>query len=857
MKLHCLEGRTPSGYTTFGACWDKGEVTENAFTLQSPDGADVPVQSKAQAFWPDGSIKWSAHTACAEKIRDGAELLPAPAAPAEGIRITKREDSCTIDTGVMTLTVPLGENLYEQSLAKNICLAGRPAVQDIYPVFVLEYREDAEGSFCTTDREDCGLIRSAVLEEEGPLQAVVRFTGSYVTDGSCNMPFVIRLYVWKDSAKYKFVHTFLYDGHESDDYLKGMGLRFCIPLTGAAYHHHVQYLEEDKVFHETAMLLHSRFPRVWYDVEEQQMSGALAHTPPSEAVQEAADNLPVWQEYYLVQDSAAHYAIRKRTKTHCCWLNARQGYRAGGVMAVTGEDGGLVLGIRDFWQKYPGGLSVDRFGSRDCACTAWFYSPAAEAYDFRHYDTESYPMTCYEGFEEVGASARGIGVTSECHAELTGALPDEAALRAFAAALHKPAVFVGTPEYYHQKKAFGPWSLPKTDTAAGRKIEKQLALAFGFYQREIESRGWYGLFDYGDVMHSYDPVRHCWNYDVGGFAWQNTELVPTYWLWVYFLRTGREDVFTLAEAMSRHTSEVDVYHFGPLQGLGSRHNVRHWGCSCKEPRIGMAGHHRFLFYLTGDARIGDVMNDVKDADLAMSRNPHSMCTMPDGSRIPGARSGPDWSSYVSNWMTYYERTLDETYRRKIEIGIRDIAASPYGFASGPDYGYDPATAHLIYHGEIEDTPNQHLQICMGGPQVWLETADMLEDDTLCVLLEKLGAFYYLPREEKVRLTNGQIDRRPFSNIELVTCVTGYSAGRSGDAALARKTWDVQMDALYRFTTEKGFVPESYVPGVPVGKYQEIAGISTNSTAQWCLNTILCLEFIPDALPEDRLESLPE
>ena len=27
-----------------------------------------------------------------------------------------------------------------------------------------------------------------------------------------------------------------------------------------------------------------------------------------------------------------------------------------------------------------------------------------------------------------------------------------------------------------------------------------------------------------DVMHAYDPVRHTWRYDIGGFAWDNTEL---------------------------------------------------------------------------------------------------------------------------------------------------------------------------------------------------------------------------------------------------------------------------------------------------------------------------------------------
>ena len=50
----------------------------------------------------------------------------------------------------------------------------------------------------------------------------------------------------------------------------------------------------------------------------------------------------------------------------------------------------------------------------------------------------------------------------------------------------------------------------------------------------------------------------------------NTELVPKIWLWFTFLRTGLPDVFRLAEAMTRNTGEVDVYHLGRFMGLGSR-----------------------------------------------------------------------------------------------------------------------------------------------------------------------------------------------------------------------------------------------------------------------------------------------
>lgn len=77
-------------------------------------------------------------------------------------------------------------------------------------------------------------------------------------------------------------------------------------------------------------------------------------------------------------------------------------------------------------------------------------------------------------------------------------------------------------------------------------------------------------------------------YDIGGFAWDNTELASNMWLWYNFLRTGRADIWRMAEAMTRHTAEVDVYHIGPNAGLGSRHNVSHWGCGAKEARISQA-----------------------------------------------------------------------------------------------------------------------------------------------------------------------------------------------------------------------------------------------------------------------------
>ncbi len=443
-------------------------------------------------------------------------------------------------------------------------------------------------------------------------------------------------------------------------------------------------------------------------------------------------------------------------------------------------------------------------------------------------------------------------VTSEARVQLTDCFAGEKELNEFSERVQKPSIYVGEPQYYHDKRAFGYWSLSPSGSEVECWLEEQMDKAFEFYKQEVEARDWYGLFDYGDVMHTYDAIRHVWRYDFGGMAWQNTELVPTYWLWLYFLRTGREDVFTMIEAMSRHCSEVDSYHFGPLKGLGSRHNVRHWGCSCKEPRIAMAGHHRFLCYLTGDMRLLDIFEEVKDSDVTMIERQQAR-NMNNPNYKPGARSGPDWSTFTSNWMTWYELTLDETYRRKIETGIQDIMATPYGLASGPDYGYDVENAHLIYQGEVENTPNQHLQICMGAPQIWLELCDMLEDDSLNLLMERLGTFYYLDKEEKARLTDGKIKNRPFDWPCFATAVSALSAMRRKDKELAKQTWKILLSSLWQDNGREGHSMKEYTKSTEGRSYYEIPWITTNTTAQWCLNVMLCLEFIREYLPKNMEE----
>lgn len=246
-------------------------------------------------------------------------------------------------------------------------------------------------------------------------------------------------------------------------------------------------------------------------------------------------------------------------------------------------------------------------------------------------------------------------------------------------------------------------AVPNPTTSGAADIENRKSALLDFYVAEIDQRRFYGFWNYGDVMHTYDETRHTWRYDVGGYAWDNGELASDLWLWMSFLRTGRADVFRIAHAMTRHLSEVDFHHIGPFAGLGSRHNVSHWGDGAKEVRITGSTLKRPFYYLTADELIGDIIDYSLQADeTIVTWEPlRKVLVPPDPAACPGrVRIGPDWTTLAGNWFTKWERTNDSQWLDRIKTGMHDIGTFKYGLFTGYTgaVGWDPRTAHLVDYG---------------------------------------------------------------------------------------------------------------------------------------------------------------
>lgn len=825
---------------TWGVPWKKGtQSADTEFKATDGSGKEYAVQTWPLAYWPDGSMKWSAHAAVLDTGKNGYKLCEGHAEAHRQIRVTRLDGGAVeIDTGKMVCRLPQGS----EKIIDSIKCEGRTVCTGAGLDAVLETRARTRYG-CKTETIECpGRVTSLQVLQDGPVRCCVVIKGNHSIPGETRkwLPFTLHLYFYAGDNQIRILHTFLYDGNPNADFLKGIGMKFEVPLEGAAYNRRIAFRGDSGFFYEPVQLLQSWRPKISREIYQAQLSGKNVDLNQEDLA--VAKDIPTWNNYKLVQDSANHYQISKNTQKECCYVHALDGEHAGGLAYVGGENGGLAAGISDFWQKFPRSLELTGMTEKAATLRAWLYSPDCAAMDLRHYDTRAYVQTYYEGAEELRSTPFGIANTNELRLWGFCGAPGKDILEDCAQMVQSAPLPMCLPEYYHGTGVFGIWSLPDRSSKKKAAIEDRLDYFTSFYQNEISQRNWYGFWNYGDVMHTYDTDRHCWKYDMGGYAWDNTELMSDLALWYQFLRTGRADIFTMASAMTRHVSETDVYHTGPYKGLGSRHNVLHWGCGCKEARIAMAAHNRFYYYLTADERIGEIMDETTDADFSTLTLDPMRVYFPKDSFPTHARTGPDWASFCSNWMTAWERHRNEKYHEKIQAGIDSLKKMPFRLISGPTFGYDPNTGKLSF---LTESPGEHLMICQGEPEVWMELADLLNDPQWNEMLAEYGRFYMFSPSEKVEKTGLPVKGKGWSFPLFAASMAAYAAVYYHDEKLAEKIWDiVHQDVANKFRTVR--VPD----GDYVNSVAEIPNLSTNEAAQWCINVIQCLELIGNQLSHE-------
>lgn len=868
VPLHWI-GDTPEQdkAVSFGVPFDEGDVFPTTpLQLKVNEYQNLPVDTWPLAYWPDGSVKWSG---VAGVIPAGTERLTLEKASKKvkttnkqskaSISITETPENIQVETGVLSVYIPRhGEFLIDSLLYKGTKVGEKARL-----VCSTQSGPVLENTSRVSFFHYAGEIKSVSIECAGSVRTLVKLEGvhrnrnkgistdnSNSEDNSLNnrewLPFVVRLYFYAGSEQIKMVHSFVYDGDQKMDFIRSLGIRFDVPMRESLYNRHIAFSCADGgVWSEPVQPLVGRrmltMPQIQDDLSLQQQQMEGKRIPPYEAFDEKNRELlndwASWNDYRLSQLTADAFSIRKRTNGDAPWIGTFSGTRSDGYAFAGDITGGLGLCLHDFWQSYPSSIEISDARTPVATLTAWLWSPDAEPMDLRHYDNVAHGLNAsYEDVQEGMSTPYGIARTTTLTLLPQGGYTGKKTFADDARQLSATSILMPTPEYLYNRRAFGIWSLPDRSTSFRTRVEERLDAYIHFYQKAIEQNKWYGFWNYGDVMHAYDPVRHTWRYDVGGFAWDNTELASNMWLWYNFLRTGRADIWRMAEAMTRHTGEVDVYHIGPNAGLGSRHNVSHWGCGAKEARISQAAWNRFYHYLTTDERSGDLMTEVKDADhklyeldpmrLAQPRSEYP-CTAPARLRI-----GPDWLAYAGNWMTEWERTGNTAYRDKIIAGMKSISALPNRLFTGPKaLGFDPETGIITTECDPKLESTNHLMTIMGGFEIANEMMRMID------MPEWKDA--WLDHAARYKKKAWELSHSRFR----ISRLMAYAAYHLRDRQMAEEAWTDLFTRLEHTPAPSFRITTILPPEVPA-PLDECTSISTNDAALWSLDAIYMQEVIP-------------
>jgi hypothetical protein len=871
-QVNWLEGTTGVAFspgTTWGVPWPQGSVQKDTtFALHDAAGKAVPMQSWPLAYWPDGSVKWTANAVSSPTAAAGPLQLEAgPAvAPATPLTVAETADTITVDTGVIQCRIAKSGTTLIDSIARG----GKTLATDGQLVCRTSSTPDLDTESDIQHESFLGKISAVTVEQNGPIRAVIKIVGKHAgSSGRKWLPFVVRLYFYAGGDAVRIMHTIVFDGDQNKDFISGLGLRFSVPLTDELYNRHVRFAGAGNgVWGEAVRGLTGLQTDPGAPVREAQAAGQP--TPPLDSwnptVRADTKYIPAYGDFTLAQLTSDAFEIRKRTNPGNTWLNSATGSRAAGLGYVGGISGGMAFGIRNFWQSCPTQLDIRHATAASAEVTAWLWSPDARPMDLRGYhddlgmttiatENEGAKMS-YEDYGPGFAYATGIARTSEFTLWALPSTPSHEDVAALADTLRTSPQLACRPQDYKDAEVFGGsiWNVIDRSNPIAAHIENQLDFLIDYYEKQIDQRHWYGFWYYGNIMHRYDPNRHVWRYDVGGYAWDNSEQGVDIWLSYAFLRSGRPDIFRLAENMVRNTSEVDVYHLGRFAGLGSRHNVVPWGDGSKQLRISTAEDLRIMYYLTTDERLGDLMREELHADVTAGKFPVERKVSEKMSVVTGKPypmnflSGVEWTSIASAWLTEWERTGDPAWRDKLLTSMKSIAALPHGWMSAGG-GYYPDTGKFVRRDD--DFYMSPLTASFGGFEVNAELIQLLNVPEFEKSWLDYCKYYNTDLETK-RKAFGPDFPAEYGKLNLTQAhsrLTAYAAWKLHDPALADRAWTEFFSgagAGMKLLPEPLTLTHVTGPTVlsPVDEFQ----VTTNAAVGFGLSAQENLSLIGDQIP---------
>jgi hypothetical protein len=491
---------------TSGIPMRQGALKDPAATaLFDANGKQLPLQTEVLARWSDGSIRWL--------LVDSQIDLNANETKTLLLRHGSSVQRAAVENPVQVVQEPAGPVVIMPGPVRLEYGSQDDKPAHFFPQGLATLTDGTAGlghrlTFnCSADgiilRGGQGAnykpqIDQVVVEQAGPVRACIRFSGSHVgQDGSTMMRYIARVHAWRNQPYVRVYYTLVNDWQESTMHsFDQLGVSFWVRSGGRA-----------------RCLLNG----------QPDLQGPL---------------FQVDENQYLCDGQPA-------------------GRRACGWAAAGGDEGGLAVGLREFWQNWP--KSIDA-GAHRVRLDLFPQLPAG-LYDGKPLLEESklyYYLRDQQHTLKIGAAK-----THEMWIKYLSGPPDGEALNQFFQAAEDPLLATCEPAHVSATQAAGRF--PPADPQKFGGYDRILSDALdGHLQRRDQVRE-YGLLNYGD-----------W-YGERSVNWGNLEYDLAHGLFLQYLRTGDRRYFLRAEQAARHHIDVDVVH------ATNPHVKNPWGTP---PRVG-------------------------------------------------------------------------------------------------------------------------------------------------------------------------------------------------------------------------------------------------------------------------------
>ncbi|MFP4055691.1 MAG: hypothetical protein ACLF0G_02345 [Candidatus Brocadiia bacterium] len=605
---NCHPFAVESWPVTTGIPFPQGELASLDHVRLLGDDGEHPAQVRLAARWPDGSVKWILLDFLARAPASGASVYRLEygrrvhrAGKARGLSVedhpASRADPAPIDmrTGPLVLTV------HPDGSISPVARDGEPLLP---PHAAFEtVAKDAGGAVYRDSQGEA--IRVC---EAGPNRAQLATVSHLVgPDGGRLLRLEQRVEAFRGLPIVVVRHTLIVDRPATFTEIEELAYRVPIPLNGGRW----------------------RIPLAG--------GGAAALDTATLALGQRLDN-----EYTTTR-------------------KGRETAAKGRVVGAALHHGrvGVAVAVRDFWQNYPKGFSLQPDGLRVELCPAF----DTGFYDAFPFEKEGHHLYYYllDGHYKL---KRGVAKT---HDILLCFEPDPEKREQYCALFQRPLLATAPPEWYCSSGAF--YDVRPRDADRFPLYEQAIDRNLEAYAQRRERQDDYGMLNYGD-----------W-YGERGANWGNIEYDTQHALFLEYIRSANPDAFFLAEAAELHSRDVDTVHWSPegkQVGAVYVHQMGHVGGYYQKappgtlgiPRAGFTVSHAWVeghldhYFLTGDRRSRDAALAIADFFI------RKQLARPYDFRV--CRT-PGW--HLIMHMAAYSATCDPYYLNAARVIVERVLAA--------------------------------------------------------------------------------------------------------------------------------------------------------------------------------------